>query len=103
MEIEKNTDYINKIVSDLQDFAKPLTPKIEDTDLKKIVNSALATIKIPENITVNHDIEKDFPKIKADPTYLQRILVNLSNNAIQAMPKAENSPYRQPSKRRKPQ
>ncbi len=87
MEIEKNTEYISKIVADLQDFSKPLTPKIEETDLEKIVNSALATISIPENITVTHFFEKDFPKIKADSTYLQRILINLSNNAIQAMPK----------------
>jgi PAS domain S-box-containing protein len=86
-EIEKNTQYINKIVADLQDFAKPPMPKIEETDLEQIMRSALATIEIPENITAAHSIEKTFPKIKADPTYLQRILINLSNNAIQAMPK----------------
>lgn len=87
MEIERNTEYINKIVADLQDFVKPLTPKIEETDLEKIVNAVLATISLPENIAATHYLEKDFPKIKADPTYLQRILINLSNNAIQAMPK----------------
>jgi two-component system CheB/CheR fusion protein len=87
MEIEKNADYINKIVADLQDFTKPLTPKIEEMELEKIVRAALDTINIPENVTVKHFLKKDFPKIKADPTYLQRILINLSNNAIQAMPK----------------
>ena len=87
MEIEKNAEYINKIVADLQDFAKPLTPKIEQMDLQKIVNAALATISIPENVTATCSLQKDFPKIKADPTYLQRILINLSNNGIQAMSK----------------
>jgi PAS domain S-box-containing protein len=85
-EIETNANYINKIVEDLQEFAKPLTPKIEEIHLRKIVNSALTTLKIPENITTTLCFKDDFPKIKADPTYLQRILVNLSNNAIQAMP-----------------
>ena len=33
-EIEKNVDYINKIVADLQDFARPLKPNAEETDLK---------------------------------------------------------------------
>jgi two-component system, chemotaxis family, CheB/CheR fusion protein len=86
-EIGKNVIYINKIVADLQDFTKPITPRIEETDLEKTVNAALATINIPENITATNCIKKDFPKIKADPTHLQRILINLSNNAIQAMPK----------------
>jgi signal transduction histidine kinase len=85
-EIEKNVSYINKIVADLQDFAKPLMPKIEEVDLEKIVSSAFVTLDIPENIKANYSIEKDFPKIKADPTYLQRIIINLANNAIQAMP-----------------
>ena len=86
IEIEKNTQYLTKIVADLQDFAKPTTPKIEKTDLEQIIKSALANIEIPENITAVSYIEKDIPKINADPTYLQRILINLSNNAIQAMP-----------------
>ncbi len=33
-EIEKNVAYINKIVADLQDFARPLNPRAEETDLK---------------------------------------------------------------------
>ena len=64
-----------------------MTPKIEETNLEKIVHSALVILNIPENITATNCVKKDFPKIKADQTYLQRILVNLSNNAIQAMPK----------------
>jgi two-component system, chemotaxis family, CheB/CheR fusion protein len=86
-EIEKNVDYINKIVSDLQDYAKPLTPTLEEVDLESIAHSALATLNIPKNITVANFIRKDFPKLKTDHSYVQRILANLSNNAIQAMPK----------------
>jgi PAS domain S-box-containing protein len=86
-EIEKNNDYISKIVSDLQDLAKPLTPRIEEANIEKIFSAVLATIIIPESTAALYDIEKDFPKIKTDQTYLQRILINLSNNAIQAMPK----------------
>jgi PAS domain S-box-containing protein len=86
-EIEKNITYINKIVIDLQDFARSLTPKLEEVDLEKTVHLVLANLNIPGNITVKHSIKKDFPKLKADQSYIQRILTNLSNNAIQAMPK----------------
>lgn len=85
--IEHNVEYINKIVADLQDFAKPLTPKIENVDVEKIVSAVFKTIKIPENIHAGYQVVKDFSKVQADPTYLQRILINLSSNAIQAMPK----------------
>lgn len=85
-EIEKNVVYINNIVTDLQDFAKPVTPKIEEIELEQIVNSVFVTLNIPENIKATYYLEKDLPKIKADPTYLQRILINVSNNSIQAMP-----------------
>ena len=40
-EIEKNIDYINKIVQDLQDFARPLNPRTEETDLKLIIDELL--------------------------------------------------------------
>jgi PAS domain S-box-containing protein len=86
IEIERNVSYINKIVADLQDFARPLTPKIEEINLKQIIRSVLSNINFPENVTVHHSISKNFPRIKVDQSYIQRILTNLSNNAIQAMP-----------------
>ena len=85
-EIEKNISYINKIVADLQDFARPITPKLEENDLEQTIYLALAQLTIPVNVTVKHSIKKDFPKIKTDQAYMQRILTNLANNAIQAMP-----------------
>jgi PAS domain S-box-containing protein len=85
-EIEKNITYINKIVADLQDFARPLSPKLEEVDLEKTVHFVLSQLNIPGNVTVKHSIRKDFPKLTADESYIQRILINLSNNAIQAMP-----------------
>jgi PAS domain S-box-containing protein len=85
-EIEKNVSYINKIVADLQDFARPIAPKLEETDLEKTIHSVLAHLSIPGNVTVKHSVRKDFPKLKTDQAYMQRILANLANNAVQAMP-----------------
>ena len=85
-EIEKNISYINKIVADLQDFSRPIAPKLEETDLERIIHYTIATLNIPENIKVTHSIMKNFPKIQTDQTYIQRVLINLINNAIQAMP-----------------
>ncbi|HLN46131.1 MAG TPA: PAS domain S-box protein [Candidatus Sulfotelmatobacter sp.] len=86
-EIRKNTEYINKIVQDLQDYARPLNPKIEETDLKQVIDSFIAKNDVPENIKVSIRIAKGAQKIRADSYYLNRILYNLITNSIQAMSK----------------
>jgi signal transduction histidine kinase len=83
--IEEQTDYISKIVADLQDFARPLKPEVKEVDLSKLIASIFKTVKIPSIITLRVDI-KGFPKIQTDPTLIRRALTNLVNNAIQAMP-----------------
>ncbi len=85
-EIEKNIDYINKIVQDLQDFARPLNPKVEESDLKLLVESLIAKNGLPKNVRVKINVAENTRKIMADSYYLNRILSNLVTNAVQAMP-----------------
>jgi len=84
--IEKNVDYINKIVADLQDFARPLSPHAEETNLKLLIEELLAKNGLPENIKVTVKIEVAAEKVVADSTFMNRIMANLVNNAVQAMP-----------------
>lgn len=83
--IQEQTDYISKIVSDLQDYARPIKPEYLEVDLSQLVVSVFQTISIPNEIVLKIDV-KGFPKIKTDPTLIRRALTNLVNNAIQAMP-----------------
>jgi signal transduction histidine kinase len=84
--IQEQVDYISKIVSDLQDYAKTLHPNLVEVDICELVPDALKTLSIPKNIHAVARCEKDIPILKLDPTYMRRILTNLVNNAIQAMP-----------------
>jgi two-component system CheB/CheR fusion protein len=86
-EIEKNIDYINKIVQDLQDYARPLNPKAGEADLKRIIEKMLQKNGIPKNVKVSVNVEDEARKVVADADYLNRILYNLVTNAVQAMPK----------------
>jgi PAS domain S-box-containing protein len=86
-EIEKNIDYINKIVADLQDFARPLNPRVEETDIKQIIDNLLAKNSLPENVKVSVKVDNSVRKVLTDSTYINRIMYNLVNNAVQAMPK----------------
>ena len=85
--IEKNIDYINKIVADLQDFARPLKPNAEEADLKIIIDELLEKNGLPERVKANVRVETEARKVVTDSAYIKRIVQNLVNNAVQAMPK----------------
>ena len=85
--IEKNVEYVNKIVADLQDFARPLTPTSRETSLEMILDDILVKKAIPDNVEVSREVNADAKKLIGDPDLLKRILANLVNNAVQAMPK----------------
>ena len=86
-EIEKNVDYINKIVSDLQDYTRTLKPVARETNLQKLMDELLAKNGVPENVKVQVKVQKEAVTIMADPDILKRIFGNLVTNAVQAMPK----------------
>ena len=86
-EIEKNIFYINKIVADLQDYARPLNPKKEQVEVYKVIDDALAMVTIPDIIKTSVSADKNLPQLTIDSTMIKRILVNLIQNAVQAMPK----------------
>ena len=84
--IENNIEYINKIVQDLQDYARPLNPKPEETDLKLIITKLFEKNHMPDNIELSVKVENSAEKISTDFYYINRIMFNLINNAMQAMP-----------------
>jgi signal transduction histidine kinase len=85
-EIEKNVAYINKIVGDLQYYAKKLSPLMQSTNLEEIVEAALYKREIPEKIVASCYVEENARTILSDPDFIKRILSNLVGNAVQAMP-----------------
>jgi PAS domain S-box-containing protein len=84
--IEKNIGYIDKIVADLQDYAKPAIPEFKKLDLNELIESVFQIVTVPDNIATSIEMDKPIT-IKSDSTLLKRILSNLISNGIQAMPK----------------
>jgi len=78
--------YMNKIVSDLQDFSRTIKLSIERSDVKELTVSVLETIQIPDNINTVIELGEGVEDVSLDIDYLRRVLNNLFNNAVQAMP-----------------
>ena len=84
--IEEQINYMDKIVSDLQAFVRPVDVHKQEVNLKKLIIGVLAQINIPKNVETNIKID-DALAADADPQLLKRVFINLVTNAVQAMPK----------------
>ncbi|MCJ7608457.1 PAS domain S-box protein, partial [Candidatus Bathyarchaeota archaeon] len=84
--IKQQVEYMNKIVSDLQEYAKPLQLTKEETDLSRLIGEVISSIEVPAAIKVSLDADPDQPKPWVDPFLMRRVLTNLVMNAVQAMP-----------------
>jgi signal transduction histidine kinase len=85
-DLDDQIHYMNKIVTDLQDYARPLTLERVETNISELIDSILATIRVPSSVTITREIDESFPKLVIDREIIRRVLINLITNAIQAMP-----------------
>ncbi len=76
--------YLNKIISDLQDYAREVNPEKSRINLKTFFEDLIQKISPPPSILIQKEIESD-AAISLDPHLLTRVMENLINNAIQAM------------------
>ncbi|MDD1726081.1 MAG: PAS domain S-box protein, partial [Euryarchaeota archaeon] len=82
--ISEQVFYMNKIVGDLQDFARPIVPEKEEVDIKGLIEDVVRSLPPADGVR----IEMQIPNLQviADPHFLHRVFANLILNAIQAMP-----------------
>jgi signal transduction histidine kinase len=83
--IDENISYINKIVQDLQDYARPITPEYSTVDLSNVLVKVFEAVRVPESVKLSIKV-KDLDRLRIDRMLMQRALSNLITNAIQAMP-----------------
>jgi PAS domain S-box-containing protein len=84
--IENEAEYMDKIVSDLQDYAAPLKTEPKPVEMEPLVKDTLSKTRIPQNVKVSFKVSKPLPTVIIDPAVMRRVFSNLIMNAIQAMP-----------------
>lgn len=83
--IDNGLQYADKIVKELLDYSREIRLELSETDVKALVDAVLLQVKIPENVTVRN-MTQATPKLLIDEAKTQRVFVNLTSNAIDAMP-----------------
>jgi PAS domain S-box-containing protein len=84
--IDGCVNYANGIVGELLDYTGELRLDFTKTDLKELSDEAVSVIRLPDNISISNLTESG-TKMQADVEKIRRVLVNLIENAIAAMPK----------------
>ena len=83
--LNEQTSYMNKIVSDLQDFSRSIALQVTEVNLEDMVMDVLGTLDLNDSITVSVEFKDQSEIQEIDGNYFRRVVVNLLTNAVQAM------------------
>lgn len=83
--VSEQIDLCNSIISDLLELARDRPPERRPTELGPVVREAATSVPRPEGVVLGLDIAEDLPRVAVDATQFRQIVVNLVQNAIQAL------------------
>ena len=82
-------DHLNKIVEQILDFARSTEPKLGEVDVNELLDDLglLTRHKLrQQNIELVRQLAPKLPRLLADGTQLEQAFLNLTLNAVEAMP-----------------
>jgi len=87
--IQKECWRLNAFISSFLEFARPQTPDLKPTCLAELLSSVIALASHApdaERISFRKEIRDCKSRLQCDPEQLKQVLINLTMNAMQAMP-----------------
>src|SRR5262245_15024771 len=74
------------LVDEFSQFARMPAPRAVTTDLQTLLNDALALYDgIFTDVEIRRHFEPQLPKVTVDPEQIRRVVINLVDNAVEAM------------------
>ncbi len=87
--LEEEVDRLSRLVRNLLDYARPVTPKAQGVDLLELAQRAAEIardgLEDPSRVSVILETAS-VPVVRGDPELLEQAFTNLAANAMQAMP-----------------
>lgn len=85
--LEEEATRLNHIVGDLLDFARPRIPALQRDRIETVLDDAVAAaVASAADVTVVREIDPNLPAVPMDARLMRQALLNIAQNAVQAMP-----------------
>lgn len=87
--ISTEVDRTNALVTRFLDFARPLTLRLEETEITEVIDEAAAQVEKhtpPLDVSIYKNYSPDIPAFLLDRQLIERVFYNLVLNAAQASP-----------------
>ncbi|MBM4379515.1 MAG: GAF domain-containing protein [Deltaproteobacteria bacterium] len=85
--ILEEVDRLNGVVTAFLNYARPLKQTFAPTDLNEVSIRTARLIQndLPSTVTLALELAEELPRVEADPEQLKQVLINLVQNAVQAL------------------
>ncbi|MBE2248206.1 MAG: GAF domain-containing protein [Myxococcus sp.] len=85
--IVEEVNRLNGVVTAFLDYARPLKQNFGPTDVNEVVTRTLRLIQndLPANVTLKEELAPDLARVDGDAEQLKQVLINLVQNAAQAV------------------
>jgi signal transduction histidine kinase len=91
-DIDEEITRLNRIVSDVLDFARPIRFDIAAADLNALCDDAAKAVSVDSTIGVSRDLDSSLATVKTDAERLRLALVNILMNARHAVLARKDEP-----------
>jgi signal transduction histidine kinase/putative methionine-R-sulfoxide reductase with GAF domain len=82
-------DHLNSIVEQVLTFARNAEPQLQSTDINNLIDDLCLLVRrksAQQNVELETRLAKRLPSVKADGPQLSQVFLNLTLNALEAMP-----------------
>ena len=82
-------DHLNNIVEQILTFARNAEPQFKPSDINKTIDDLRILVRqkiAQQNVQLDVQLSDNLPKVKADDQQLSQVFLNLTLNALEAMP-----------------
>ena len=84
--IDRELQACSSIVCNLLDYAKGRAPRVRPCPLQPLVEEAISVVPVREGVRVNNQVQDGLPVPFLDREQFRQVLVNLIQNAVEAIP-----------------
>jgi PAS domain S-box-containing protein len=86
--VGEEADRLNRIVGDLLDFARPVTPRLRPEPLDRVLDEAAAAAlgDGASRVVLVRDLPPGLPPVPMDARLMRQVVLNVLSNAVQSMP-----------------